>query len=129
MNNTVRNLPEENEEREMTVDKTGAEVEIAQQTDRFTVSVDGTQVGFTEFVDDEDARRIFFHTEVDAAYGGRGLATILVHQALDATRADGKRIVPICELVAAFVGKHSEFDDIVEQPTDEIRQWLADRQG
>ncbi|OZE85904.1 MULTISPECIES: GNAT family N-acetyltransferase [Nocardiaceae] len=113
----------------MTVDKTGAEVEIAQQADRFTVSVDGTQVGFTEFVDDEDARRIFFHTEVDAAYGGRGLATILVQQALDATRADAKRIVPICPLVEAFVGKHSEFDDIVEQPTDEIRQWLADQQG
>ncbi|KQU57061.1 acetyltransferase [Rhodococcus sp. Leaf278] len=112
----------------MTVDKTGAEVEIAQQADRFTVSVEGAQVGFTEFVD-EDARRIFFHTEVDAVYGGRGLATILVQQALDATRADAKRIVPICPLVEAFVGKHSEFDDIVEQPTDEVRQWLADQQN
>ena len=113
----------------MAVDKTGAEVEISPQADRFTVSVEGAQVGFTEFVDDEHGRRIFFHTEVDAAYGGRGLATILVQEALDATRADAKRIVPICELVAAFLGKHSEFDDIVEQPTDEIRQWLADRQG
>ncbi|MFI8567081.1 GNAT family N-acetyltransferase [Rhodococcus sp. NPDC078407] len=113
----------------MTVDKTGAEVEISQQADRFTVSVEGTQVGFTEFADDEDGRRIFFHTEVDAAYGGRGLATILVQQALDATRADGKRIVPICELVAAFVGKHSEYEDSVDRPTDEIRQWLADRRG
>ncbi|MGV8874396.1 MAG: GNAT family N-acetyltransferase [Rhodococcus sp. (in: high G+C Gram-positive bacteria)] len=113
----------------MTVDKTGAEVEIAQQSDRFTITVEGAQVGFTEFVDDEDSRRVFFHTEVDAAYGGRGLATILVQHALDATRADGRRIVPICTLVAAFVGKHPEFDDIVEQPTDEISQWLADRQG
>ncbi|MBY4127652.1 N-acetyltransferase [Rhodococcus fascians] len=113
----------------MTVDKTGAEVEITQQADRFTVSVEGAQVGFTEFVDDEAGRRIFFHTEVDAAYGGRGLATILVQQALDATRSDAKRIVPICPLVEAFVGKHSEFDDIVEQPTDAIRQWLAEQQG
>lgn len=84
---------------------------------------------FTEFADDEQGRRIFFHTEVDAAYGGRGLATILVQQALDATRSDARRIVPICELVAAFVGKHREYDDIVEPVTDEIRQWLADRQG
>ena len=113
----------------MTVDKTGAEVEISQQADRFAVSVEGSQVGFTEFADDEQGRRIFFHTEVDAAYGGRGLATILVQQALDATRSDARRIVPICELVAAFVGKHREYDDIVEPVTDEIRQWLADRQG
>ncbi|CCQ17937.1 Acetyltransferase [Rhodococcus sp. AW25M09] len=113
----------------MTVDKTGAEVEIAQQPDRFTIAVEGAQVGFTEFVDDEDSRRVFFHTEVDAAYGGRGLATILVQHALDATRVDGKRIVPICEMVAAFVSKHSEYDDIVEESTDEIRQWLADQQG
>ncbi|MDV8022821.1 GNAT family N-acetyltransferase [Rhodococcus sp. IEGM 1330] len=113
----------------MTVDKTGAEVEIAQQSDRFTISVEGTRAGFTEFVDDEQGRRIFFHTEVDAAYGGRGLATVLVQRALDSTRDQDKRIVPICELVAAFLGKHSEFDDIIEQPTDEIRQWLADRLG
>ena len=111
----------------MTVDKTGAEVEISQQSDRFTVSVEGVQVGFTEFVDDEQDRRIFFHTEVDAEYGGRGLATILVQQALDATRADDKRIVPICELVAAYVGKHREYEDIVDPVTDEIGQWLADR--
>ncbi|WP_206492160.1 GNAT family N-acetyltransferase [Rhodococcus sp. KRD162] len=113
----------------MAVDKTGAQAEVAQQADRFTVSVDGTRVGFAEFADDEQARRIFFHTEVDAAYGGRGLAKILVQHALDATRADTRRVVPICEMVANFVVEHPEYDDIVEQPTDEIRQWLADRRG
>ncbi|MDQ0281647.1 GNAT family N-acetyltransferase [Rhodococcoides fascians] len=113
----------------MTVDKTGAEVEIAQQADRFTISVEGTQVGFTEFADDERGRRVFFHTEVDAAYGGRGLATIVVRHALDATRSENKHAVPICPLVAAFVGEHHEYDDMVEPVTDDIRQWLADQQG
>ncbi len=45
----------------------------------------GQTAGFTEFVDretDSGTQRIFPHTEVDEAFGGRGLATILVREAL-----------------------------------------------
>lgn len=107
----------------MITDKTGAEVRVTQDASRFTVSVEGAIVGFTEFADRDDLR-IFFHTEVDAAFGGRGLGTIVVAQALDATRAEGKTVAPICELVAAYVGKNREYDDIVVPVTDEIRRWL-----
>ncbi|WP_199253961.1 GNAT family N-acetyltransferase [Mycolicibacterium mengxianglii] len=104
-------------------DKTGAPVHVAQQPGKFTVEVEGKVVGLAAF-EDQDGRRIFHHTEVDDEYGGRGLATILVGQALEATRADGLRIVPVCSMVAGYVEKHQEFDDIVDAPTQEILDQL-----
>ncbi|MGH3525044.1 MAG: N-acetyltransferase [Mycobacterium sp.] len=51
-------------------------------------------------VADRDNQRVFYYTEIDDDFGGRGLATILVREALKATRADSKHIVPVCEMVA-----------------------------
>ena len=69
----------------MTTDKTGAPTTVTQESDRFSISVDGQKVGFTEYVD-RDGQRIFPHTEVSNEYEGRGLATILVNEALQTTR-------------------------------------------
>lgn len=41
--------------------------------------------------------------EVAADFEGRGLATILVGEALDKTKADGLRIVAVCPLVKAYL--------------------------
>jgi len=57
---------------------------------------------------------VFTHTEVDDDYEGRGLATILIEQALRETRDAGLRIVPKCPTVAAYVKKHGEYSDIVD---------------
>lgn len=48
-------------------------------------------------------QRIFLHTEVAADFEGRDLATILVGEALDKTKADGLRIVAVCPLVKAYL--------------------------
>lgn len=66
-----------------------------------------------------DSARIFFHTEVEEAYSGQGLAGLLVGTALDETVASGRRIVPVCPYVAAYVGKHPEYAPHVDQPTKE----------
>ena len=79
----------------MTTDKTGAPTSVSAAADQFTIAVDGQQVGLAAFVDHDD-QRIFHHTEVDDSYEGRGLATILVSEALQATRDAGKRIVAVC---------------------------------
>ncbi len=107
----------------MTTDKTSAETTVTQEADRFTISVEGRPVGFTEFAD-HDGQRVFPHTEVDDEFEGRGLATIVVAEALQATKDDGLRIVPVCKLVAAYVEKHSEFSDVVDPPTPDIEEWL-----
>ena len=87
--------------------------------DRYEILVDGEAAGFTQYVDTEDEQRIFFHTEVDERFAGRGLAGILVSQALTDTRATGMRIVPVCPYVAKFLRTHHEFDDVVEAVTPE----------
>ncbi len=100
--------------------------EVTVEADRFSISVDGHRVGFTEFID-HDGRRIFPHTEVDDEFGGRGLATILVREALEATRAQGLRIVPVCPLIAAFVEKHDEFAAVVDPVSRDVKHLLSNR--
>ncbi|KUI27937.1 acetyltransferase [Mycobacterium sp. IS-1496] len=97
----------------MTTDKTGASTTVTAEADRFTIGVEGQTVGFAEFTDRE-GQRVFTHTEVDGRFEGRGLATILVAEALEQTRSAGKRIVPECKLVANYIQKHDEYADIVD---------------
>ncbi len=97
----------------MATDKTGATTTVAMGDDRFTITVDGTVAGFTEIVDN-DGRRTFPHTEVAEAFQGRGLASILIGEALGQTRDAGLRIVPVCPMVADYVRKHPEFADAAD---------------
>lgn len=95
------------------VDKTGASTTVFRESNRFTIAVDGRQVGFAEFTD-AGGRRTFPHTVVDEAFQGRGLATILVAAALEETRADGLRIVAPCSMVADYLQKSGAYDDLVD---------------
>lgn len=97
----------------MTTDMTGAQTTVTAEDGRFTIAVGGRTVGLADFTD-RDGRRTFFHTETADGYEGRGLATILVAEALRATRESGLRIVAPCSMVAAYAAKHREFDALVD---------------
>lgn len=93
-------------------DRTGAAVAVDRNDAKgaYKISVEGGVAG-SAFFYDRDGDRIFFHTEVDDAYAGRGLAAVLVRVALDDTRAAGLTVVPVCPYVAGFLKKNSaEFD-------------------
>ncbi len=104
-------------------DKTGAETTVSAADGKYTIAVEGETVGLAA-VADRGEQRVFYHTEVDEQFGGRGLATILIDEALQATRADGKRVVAVCPTVASFVKKHPEFGDITDPVTPAILQWV-----
>jgi predicted GNAT family acetyltransferase len=99
-------------------DRTGAPVTVTLNTGgpigAYAVQVDGgTTVGRADFVDERDVSgdgavgdRIFFHTEVDEEYGGRGLAGILVREALADSIRKNIVVVPVCPLFAAHLEKH-----------------------
>ncbi|MFW0784013.1 GNAT family N-acetyltransferase [Gordonia sp. CPCC 206044] len=113
----------------MPTDKTGAEATVTQNpsADRYEIAVDGTVAGFTAYRDrttNGSDERIFFHTEVSDDFGGRGLGTILVAEALDDTRAQGRIIVGVCPLVAAFLRKHPEYSDATHPVTPDVLTWL-----
>ncbi|MFH8755767.1 GNAT family N-acetyltransferase [Streptomyces atroolivaceus] len=90
---------------------------------RYEILVDGEGAGFTAYRD-RDGQRVFFHTEIDDAFAGRGLASVLVREALSDVRSSGGRIVPVCPYVAKFLKKHEEFADLTDPVTPEILQWL-----
>lgn len=89
-------------------DRTGAQATVAAGDRQFTISVDGRRVGLIDFYD-RDGVRTFTHTEVDPAFGGRGLATILVEQALRAARDADLRIASHCSMVTQYIAKHPEY--------------------
>ena len=100
-------------------EENSAEVTVrhAAQEGRFEISVDGKLAGVAEYVE-ETGHRTFVHTEVDDAFSGRGLAGVLVRQALDTTRADGLRIRATCPYVLKFLRAHHDWDDIVDTAAD-----------
>ncbi|MGB8022330.1 MAG: GNAT family N-acetyltransferase [Candidatus Nanopelagicales bacterium] len=79
---------------------------------RFEIHVDGALAGFTDYWEDGDVR-IFPHTEIDQTFLGRGLATTLIREALDATRAAGRSVQPACRFVRGFIVKNPEYADLV----------------
>ncbi|WP_186808209.1 GNAT family N-acetyltransferase [Agrococcus baldri] len=78
------------------------EIEITENAERrrFEAHVDGALAGFADYRDSESVRS-FVHTEVDPAFGGRGIGSTLVDEALRATIGQGRRIQPICSFVVA----------------------------
>jgi len=55
----------------------------------------------------------FYHTEVPAALGGRGIASKLARHGLDYAREQGLRVVATCPFVSAYMKKHPEYDDLL----------------
>ncbi|OBJ51599.1 GNAT family N-acetyltransferase [Mycobacterium asiaticum] len=107
----------------MTVDKTGAEVTITEEDRKYTISVGGQVVGLADYAD-RGEQRVFHHTEIDPEFGGRGLATLLLEQALQDTKSEGKRIVPVCSMVVTVLKKHPEYNDITDPVTAEVVGWV-----
>ena len=105
-----------------------ATVERVDAESLYQVVIDGGRAGLAAYRD-RGHQRVFYHTEVDDAFAGQGLAARLVQEALTDSRAAGKRIVPVCPYVATFLKRHDEFTDIADPVTPEIRQWLESELG
>ena len=79
---------------------------------RFEALLDGGLAGFAEY-HDRGGRRVFTHTEVDPAFEGRGIGGALARGALDATRAAGLGVVPLCPFIKAWIERHPDYADLV----------------
>ena len=86
---------------------------------RFEVLEDGVVAGFAVYRR-RPGRIIFVHTEVDPAFGGRGIGGRLAAGALDAARAAGDRVLPLCPFIAAYIDDHPEYQDLVDTRMMEI---------
>ncbi len=73
----------------------------------------GGAVAFVEYERAGGGRIALLHTEVPEALSGQGVGSRLVRGVLDRIRADGLKVVPRCEFVAAYVERHPEYRDMV----------------
>lgn len=58
---------------------------------------------------------IFTHTEVPPAHEGKGIGSALIRFALAAARDRGLTVVPLCPFFAAYMQKHAEVQDLLDQ--------------
>lgn len=100
------------------IDKTGVQVAVRlnDKGNAYAIYVDGAgreserEAGAAYFFDRQSGQgseRIFYHTIVGEAYGGRGLAGILVGEALARTVDQGFTVVPVCPFVRSWTEKNS----------------------
>ena len=78
---------------------------------RFEIAIDD-QIAFVEYTDDGDVVTMT-HTEVPPDFEGQGVGSKLVKDALEAVKADGKKVNPACPFVAAYIKRHSEYESLV----------------
>lgn len=80
---------------------------------QFELSVDG----HTAFAAYQLVGRsiVFTHTEVPPALQGRGVGSALARGALDAARARGAEVVPLCPFIASFIRAHHEYLNLVSE--------------
>ena len=84
---------------------------------RYVLLLGDRVVGQAEYRSRPDGVRVFFHTEIDPDFEGRGLASRLTVGALAATRDEGLRVIAECPYVRAFVRKHpDDYRDLVISP-------------
>ncbi len=99
----------------------------APERSRFEIHVDGRLAGFAQY----QAKRqgdgpdllVFTHTEVDDAFAGRGLGSVLVRAALDDARSRGLPVRPDCPFVRAYVARHP--DQYLDLVPDDLRPRLG----
>lgn len=88
-------------------------VEENTQLRRYEVYVGDDLAGIAEYRDAPN-RRTMFHTKVDDAFEGRGLAGRLAAWALDDLRTKGLSVVPTCPFVRSYIERHPEYADLVQ---------------
>ncbi|MBF6623414.1 MAG: N-acetyltransferase [Pseudomonas stutzeri] len=93
-----------------------AKVRHDEEQQRYVLEINGQLLGFAQYHEEGD-RQIFTHTEIDDSLSGKGMGSMLVRESLDDARQRGKRIVPACEFIGAYVKKHPDWNDLLEQPS------------
>jgi predicted GNAT family acetyltransferase len=78
----------------------------------YEVTVDGRHAGLAVVRLERDAV-VFTHTEIEPAFEGKGIGSVLVKGALDDVRAQDKRVVPLCPFVAGYIDRHPQHADLL----------------
>lgn len=79
---------------------------------RYEALADGSLAGFIDYRI-RPGQINLIHTQVEDAFAGKGVASVLVKRTLEKVRAEGLGLLPICPFVAAYLKRHPEYVDLV----------------
>jgi predicted GNAT family acetyltransferase len=77
------------------------------ELNRFEIYFDGEPAGFVEFKV-SNQKISYTHTEIDPEFGGKGLGSQLIKEALDEALEQNLEVAPYCSFVSAYIKKNSE---------------------
>ena len=78
-----------------------------EELNRFEIYFDGELAGFAEFKI-ANQKISYTHTEIDPRFGGKGLGSQLIKEALDEALEQNLEVAPYCSFVSAYIKKNSE---------------------
>ena len=79
----------------------------SEELNRFEIYSDGELAGFADFKI-ENQMISYTHTEIDPRFGGQGLGSQLIKEALDEALEQNLEVAPYCSFVSAYIKKNSE---------------------
>lgn len=79
---------------------------------RFEIFIDGTRAGYLEY-EPEDETFALTHTQVFPEFGGNGVGSTLVVEALTQVRDLGVQVLPYCPFIPKVILDHPEFIALV----------------
>jgi predicted GNAT family acetyltransferase len=74
---------------------------------RFEIYSDGELAGFADFKI-ANQKISYTHTEIDPKFGGKGLGSQLIKEALDEALEQNLEVAPYCSFVSAYIKKSGE---------------------
>ena len=77
------------------------------ELNRFEIYSDGELAGFADFKIENQVIS-YTHTEIDPRFGGKGLGSQLIQEALDKALEQDLEVAPYCSFVSAYIKKSGE---------------------
>ncbi len=77
---------------------------------QYEVVVDGVRAGLAHYRL-AGAGRVFDHTEIDPAFEGKGLGSVLARGALDDVIARGIPFAATCPFIVSFLERHPDYGE------------------
>lgn len=79
----------------------------------FTAILDGREAGKMTYFETGENRISIDHTEVVAAYKGKGVGKELLETAAEYARDNNYKIIPLCSYAKTLMERSSAYDDVL----------------
>jgi predicted GNAT family acetyltransferase len=91
------------------------EIRDEREEGRYTAYLNGVRLGHATWVKVHDTV-VLPHAEVDRAWEGRGIGSLLARRAFEDARADGLTVLPLCPFMKRWAELHPDYRDVVRTP-------------